>query len=404
MTQFSLVLKGGRVIDPSQGIDDDLDLAIEDGRVAQLGADILPDLAERVLDVSGRIVTPGLIDLHTHLYWNATTVGIDADCFCLPHGTTTAIDAGTSGAFNVAGLRHLVAQHARTRILAFLNIAATGLLNIDIPWESFPAFTNVAQAVEALRQHRHFLVGVKVRASEVHLGQQGLRPVELAREAAEQAGLPMMVHMGASPPLRELLPKMRHGDILTHAFSALSGLAWEGDEPMVQYEAQGTGKTLLSGDGQVLPEVWAASKRGVRLDVGHGLNSFDFSVCQGAMRQGLEPDTISSDIHRLSVNARGCELTTVMSKFLALGMALPEIIRRTTITPAQVIGRAGELGTLTIGAVADVAVFELQEGVFEFEDCAGQTVRGSVKLVTTQTIREGTLVWSHTMQPEDQNR
>lgn len=212
----------------------------------------------------------------------------------------------------------------------------------------------------------------------------------------------MMVHIGATPPLRDVLAEMRPGDVLTHAFSAVTALAWEDDELVVQYEPEGTGKTLLDADGHVLPEVWAASELGIRLDVGHGLNSFDFRVCQGAMREGLLPHTISSDLHKLSANGSGCELLTVMSKFLALGMSLPEIVRRTTMNPAQVIGRADELGTLRPGALADVAVFKLQEGMVEFEDCAGSTTLGHLRLVGSHTIREGALVWSEGMQKDNE--
>lgn len=394
MTQFDLLIKGGRLIDPSQDIDEEWDLAVADGVVAALGSAIPSDSARRILDVSGKVVTPGLIDMHTHLYVGATEIGVDPDRFCLPEGITTAIDAGSSGAYNVEGLRRLVAERSRTRVLAFLNIAATGLLDLEIPWETFPQFTNVEKADETLREHDEFLVGVKVRAGELQLGQRGTEAVHLARRASEKAGVPLMVHIGASPPLVHLLPLMGRGDILTHAFSALTRLSWKDHQLEVEYQPRGTGKTLLDGEGHVLPEIWEAKEKGLHLDVGHGLNSFAFEVCEGAMEERLLPDTISSDMHRLSVRSSTCELTTVMSKFLALGMPLSQVISCTTAKPAAAIGRARELGTLRPGAVADVAVFELQDGSYEFTDCAGRTLYGKRRLVTTDTIRNGIVVWT----------
>ena len=396
MMRYDLLLKGGRVLDIAQGINDDVDLAVVDGRIAELAAEISADSCKRAIDVSGKIITPGLIDLHAHLYWASGTLGIDADRYCPPNGVTTVVDAGSAGAFTVEGFRAFVASRSRTRILAFLSIAATGLLTADIPWECYPEFTNVERAVRAIDENRDFLVGVKVRATEWGREQSSLEATRLARQAAERAGVPMMVHMGATLPLSEVLAEMRSGDILTHVLSGLTELAWEGDELIVHYEPLGTGKTILDAGGHVLSEVWDARRRGVLLDVGHGLNSFSFEVARGALSEGLLPDVISTDLHAFNVEGPrlGCEMLTVMSKCLALGMTLPQVVERCTVRPAQVIGKAGELGTLQVGAPADIAVLALQDGKFEFRDSVGQRVCGFQNLTAIHTLRDGRVIWS----------
>ena len=396
MIRSDLVLKGGRVIDPGQGIDAIRDLAIVDGRVTEIAPAIADAVSDRVIDAGGMIVTPGLIDLHAHVYQGGSKIGIDADRYCPPNGVTTVVDAGSAGAFTVEGLKTLVAARAQTRIVAFLSIAGTGLLTADIPWESYPELTNVAHAVRAMAEHSDFLVGIKVRATEWGREQSSLEALRIARQAAEQAGAPLMVHVGAAPPLREVLAEMRPGDILTHALSALTELSWQGDELTVRYQPRGTGKTILDAGGHVLPEVWDARRRGILFDVGHGLNSFSFEVARDALRDGFLPDTISTDLHALNACASrpGCEMLIVMSKCLALGMTLPQVVERATTRPAQILDAVGELGTLRIGAPADIAILQLQDGEFDFWDAVGLSARSSRRLIAIHTIRDGRVIWS----------
>jgi dihydroorotase len=375
--RYDLVLKGGRVVDPSQDLSAPRDVGILGHKIARLADDIPAAEALHVLDVSGSIVTPGLIDVHVHVYDGVAPLGIPPDPNCVAKGVTTVLDAGSAGAHTFPGFRKYVIDVAQTRIRALLNISVVGqstlspdnlhgeLLNLD--------YVNPGLAVRTIEQHRDVILGVKVRLSRPIAGENDLRALHLAREAAEAVKLPMMVHIGDThTPLKDLLPVLRSGDVITHCFHGHEG-------------------GILDDQGRVLPEVLATVGRGVHLDVGHGAGSFAFDVAERAVKQGLLPGTISSDLHQFNIHGPVFDLATTLSKFLYLGLTLEQVIARVTTHPASTFGFEKGLGTLREGAEADVAVFSLREGDFSFADAMGQRRVGHQKLVPVATVKSGRL-------------
>lgn len=382
MKRYELLVKGGTVVDPSQALRTESDLAIAAGKVTALAPDIPADQAKMVVDATGKLVTPGLIDLHTHGFFACTPLGIELDEVCARSGVTTVVDAGSAGAQTFPGFRSLIIEPTTIRILAFLNISAIGILGIDLDEGANVRNCNVEEAVRVADKHRDRIIGIKVRASAEVVGDQGIVPLELARAAADRLGLPLMVHVGPSPPtLDAILARMRPGDILTHLFTGHADRV---------VDAQGkTRNCIVDGTRGVRQEVRQAKSRGVVMDVGHGASSFNFEVARAALAQGFAPDTISTDLHTVNINGPVYDLSTTLSKFLYLGMDLDEVILAATARPAEVIGRQGELGTLRVGAAADVALFELREGSVRFQDAYGNTVEGRQQLVNTLTICRG---------------
>ena len=377
MAEYDLLLTGGTVIDPSQGIHGPSDVAIASGCIAAVAPRILPADAARVVDVAGRLVTPGLIDLHAHVYWGGTSLGVDPDDLSRKAGVTTFVDAGSAGAGNFPGFsRHLI-ERARVRILAFLNISFAGIFAFSrqvMVGESVDLrLLNVAEAVRVAREHPDLVLGIKVRLGLIAGEGRGLAPLHLALQAAEALGRPLMVHTDLPPPTRrEVLPLLRAGDILTHAFRPFPNGPLTGAE----------------GAGQVLPELWAARDRGVVIDLGHGMGSFSFENARASLAQGFVPDVISSDVHALCIEGPAYDLPTTMSKLLNLGMSLDQVITASTWAPAQAIGRL-DLGTLRPGTVADVTVLEDQTGEFPFVDARGHVMTGTRRLVPTLTVISG---------------
>jgi dihydroorotase len=351
--KFDLVVKSGEVVDPSQGLRARLDAGIRDGRVVALEEGIAEGRAVRLLDATGSIVTPGLVDLHTHVFPYVSAIGIPPDELVPYTCTTTAVSAGDAGANTIAALRRFVAAQART------------LLNIG--------HADVENCARAVAANPDFCLGVKVRVSESVVGDNGLEPLRRAIQAAELAGpwAKVMCHIGGAPGrLSDLLDLLRPGDILTHSYS-------------------GAGNNIVR-NGQLLPAALAAKQRGVTIDVGHGGGSFDFTVAEPALAQGLLPDTISSDIHVFSGNSPGMPyLPWVMSKFLNLGLALEDVVAAATINPARVIAREDKLGTLQVGAPGDVAVMKRVEGAVTFEDTRENRRNGTVYLAPVATVRAG---------------
>jgi dihydroorotase len=371
---YDLLLKGGMLIDPAQSIHSAQDVAFVDGRVAGLGTDLAPTQATEVIDCAGRIVAPGMIDLHVHVFWGVSYLGIEADPNCIAKGVTTAVDAGSAGADTFPGFRRYVIDVSETRLLALLNIASQGMLTAGMGELFDLRYANVPRALGMIEKHRDVITGIKVRLTKDTIVSEaaGLRPLHLAREAADAVGLPIMVHPPAawSDSLDEILGVMRSGDILTHCF-------------------HGMDCGILDAEGKVRRAVHDAIERGVIFDVGHGAGSFKWDVAERALKQGVQPQTISSDLHVFNVNGPVFDLATTVSKFLFLGLSLDEALRKVTATPAEAIRMSGQIGTLKVGAWGDAVVFEVREGSFEFRDSDGEVRIGRQKLIPITVIRAG---------------
>jgi dihydroorotase len=371
--KYDLVVANGDVLDPSQKLRGKRDIGIRYGQIAAIAASIPPDRSVQRIDVGGRLVTPGLVDLHTHLCPHLG-LGLPADELVGITCTTTAVSAGDAGWHTWGVFRHLALANSRTRLFSFVHISSIGLAGGLAPGEMLNIdYANVDGCAKVVAENPDAVLGVKVRITDSVVGQNGLEPLRRALRAAEIAGkgTRVMCHIGSAPgSLSDLLDLLRPGDILTHAYS-------------------GAGNNTVQ-NGQLLAAAKAAKQRGVIIDVGHGGGSFDFTVCEPAMQQGMPPDTISSDIHSVSINTPGYPtLPWVMSKFLALGMPLEEVVARATVEPAKVIGRAPGLGTLQVGAPADLAVMDVVDGAVEFVDTRGNKRGGQRKLVPYLTIRGG---------------
>jgi dihydroorotase len=371
--KYELVIANGDVLDPSQKLRGKRDIGIRYGQIAAIAASIPPDRSVQRIDVGGRLVTPGLVDLHTHLCPHLG-LGLPADELVGITCTTTAVSAGDAGWHTWGVFRHLALASSRTRLFSFVHISSIGLAGGLAPGEMLNIdYANVDGCAKVVAENPDAVLGVKVRITDSVVGQNGLEPLRRALRAAEMAGKGMrvMCHIGSAPGnLSDLLDLLRPGDILTHAYS-------------------GAGNNTVQ-NGQLLAAAKAAKQRGVIIDVGHGGGSFDFTVCEPAMQQGMSPDTISSDIHSVSINTPGYPtLPWVMSKFLALGMPLEEVVARATVEPAKVIGRVPGLGTLQVGAPADLAVMDVVDGAVEFVDTRNNKRTGQRKLVPYLTIRGG---------------
>ena len=361
---YDLVLKGGRVIDPRNGIDGKMDVAIKAGRVAAVAASIDAG-AGKVRDVSGSIVAPGLIDIHTHVYHKATSLSVDPGFIARRSATTTMVDAGSAGAGNYDGFRDYVMANSPYRIFAFLNISFPGIFGFDkgvsIGEATLRHMLPVDRCVAKIEANRDRIVGVKVRIGGPVTGEFGLGALELALEAANAVGLPLMTHIGTAPPsYADVVSMLRPGDILTHCFRPAPNSA-------------------LGTDGKVLREVREARERGVLFDIAHGMGAFGYETTEGALRDGFQPDLISSDVHVIAVEGPGFDLLHTMSKLLNCGLALPDVIGMSANRPALAIRRP-ELGHLGVGAPADITVLRQVDSNYMFEDVVGTTRQGSTLL------------------------
>ncbi len=371
--RYDLLIRGGEVIDPSQSLRARRDVGIRWGRIAALEPAIAPERAAQVLDASGLLVVPGLVDLHAHVYPQGSAIGLPADELVSYTATTTYVSAGDAGANNFSALRHFIMAQARSRIFAFLHISNIGLAGFPVGETLNLDYADVDLAARTVAENRDVVLGVKVRVSKNVVGSNGLAPLERAIAAAQRAGggARVMCHIGDAPgELPALLDLLRPGDILTHAYSGL-------------------GNNVVR-DGRLLDAALAARRRGVIIDVGHGGGSFDYTVAEPAIEQGLAPDTISSDIHALSGNTPGKPyLPWVMSKFLNLGFGLEQVVAMATVNPARVIDRVDKLGTLQPGAPADVAILRFKEEPVTFVDTRGNQRSGTRWLEPVHTVRAG---------------
>jgi len=366
---YDLILKGATVLDATQGICGVRDVAIRAGKIAAVAEEISEPAKERI-HLAGKLLTPGWIDIHTHVYAGATTWGIRADALCLATGVTTVVDAGSAGWASFLGLRDYVIAPARTRILAFVHISGIGLVYGPLGEMEDLRYADPERTAAVICTWSDCCVGVKVRLGRRQVGENGIEPLRLAIEAAALSETRVMVHIGQGTPLPEVLVEARPGDIVTHCY-------------------HGNDDTILDDDGEVLSEVWRARERGVLFDLGHGGGSFRYDVAQRALAQGFRPDIISTDLHVHSLNGPVYSLPETASKLLNLGIELPEVIRLTTSAPAAAIGRGEDLGTLRVGAVADVAAFEVLEGTFDFVDVRGQHETGTRMIQPLLTVRAG---------------
>jgi dihydroorotase len=372
-----LLLRGGRVVDPANGRDEVADIAFADGKVAAVGHD-LPREGAEIVDARGLIVSPGLIDLHTHVYWGGTSLGVDAALVAQRSGTTTFVDAGSAGPGNFPGFRRHVIEPSPLRILPFLNVSFPGIF-------AFSATVMVGEAadlrlidprecVRVVNAHRDLIVGVKVRVGRGAGGASGIAPLDMALEVAEEVGLPVMAHLDHPPPSRlEVLSRLRRGDVITHCFRPFPNAP-------------------VRPDGAVREEVLEARRRGVVFDIGHGGGSFGFRTAERMLEAGFLPDVISSDVHTLSIDGPAFDQLVTMSKFLVLGVELGAVIRAATQAPAAALGRA-DLGHLAVGATGDASILELIEGQFDYRDVLGELRRGDRRLTARGLVVAGR--WWH---------
>ncbi len=379
--KFDLLVRNANVLDPSQGLSGRRDIGIRYGVIEAIEASIAGDRAQRVMDVGGKLVTPGLIDLHAHTYAFGSAIGIPADELTAHQCTTTVVSAGDAGANNLAAFRRFVVPGSRTRQFAFVHIAVAGLAGFPVPELYNIDYAQVDAAARAVAENADFVLGVKVRMSENVIARHGVEPLKRAIQACERSGVPAKVlcHIGGVADralMSQILDLLRPGDILTHCYSGAPNIA--GDA------------TNIVQDGKLLPAALAAKRRGVVFDVGHGGGSFDYTIAEAAIAQGCGPDTISSDIHVFSGNTPGMPyLPWVMSKFIGMGFTLEQVVSMATTAPARVIGRVPKLGTLQIGAPADLSILEIVEGAVSFVDTRNNKRDGKVHLRPAGTVVAG---------------
>lgn len=370
--KFDLIVKGGDVLDPSQNLKGKRDIGIRYGVIEAIEASIPAERALKVMDVSGKLVIPGLIDLHAHVYPYGSAIGIPADELIPFQATTTMVSAGDAGANNFAAFRRYVVPQTRTRLYAFVHIANVGLTPFPVAELYNIDFAQVDACAKTVAENADIALGVKVRMSENVIAKHGNEPLKRAILACERSGMPakIMCHIGGvdtAQLMSDILDLLRPGDVLTHSYSGAPNLS--------------NVFTNIVQDGKLLPAALAAKQRGVIFDVGHGGGSFDYTVADIAIQAGAGPDTISSDAHVFSANTPGMPyLTWVMSKFLNLGFSLEQVVTMATAKPASIINRAPKLGTLQTGAPGDVSVLEMVEGPVEFVDTRNNKRQGKVQL------------------------
>lgn len=402
--RFDLLLKGGEVVDPSAGYSGNLDVAVKRDRIAAVDTDIPAESAFQVIDVSGQYVTPGLIDLHAHIYEGVTYWGVSADAIGSQSGVTTWVDAGSAGAVTFQGFRDYIIEPSKVKVFAYINIAYIGLVAQDYELTN-TEYSNIELLKSIVNKNRDVIVGIKIRAGQSG-GGKDLVPFERARIAADELELPIMIHLSTSPPdVETALSYLKPGDIITHCYT-------------------GQSMKMIDDDGNILPGAKKAIEDGVILDLGHGAGSLSFVTAESLMKQGYLVDVISTDLHHLSivgpnlilddpgkghvfadrtedVDARSAmvqvhgdgdpvfNMLTCFDKMLFLGMSFPEIIQATTSRPAKILGLERDIGTLKPGACADIATFIIDEGDIELKDIHGQVRIGKESVRNIYTFLDG---------------
>lgn len=379
---YDILLKGGHVIDPKNRTDGIMDVAVKDGKIARIAKSIDISEARQVINTSGMYVTPGIIDLHVHVYYGTKMdqgimngpTSVQPDAFSFRAGVTTFVDVGSSGWRSFPDFKRQTIDNSRTRVLAFLNIAAEGMRGG--PFEQTTLDMNPRRTARCARENPSVIVGIKL----AHYNGHEWGPTDSAVMAGRLANLPVMIDFGsATPPLslEELFMKhLRPGDIFTHPYAYFPD----------------SRETVVDENGKVKPFVFAAQKRGIKFDLGHGGGSFTWKQAIPSVKQGFIADAISSDLHTGSMNSGMKDMANLMSKMLNMGLPLQDVILRSTWNPAMMINRS-DLGNLDIGSEADIAVFSMMKGDFGFLDISGEKLKGTQKLVAELTIRAGKIVW-----------
>jgi dihydroorotase len=373
--QFDVIIKGGKVIDPTQKISAVMDVAIKGDKVASVAANIPATEARNVYDANGKIVTAGLIDVHGHVYDGGITTSIEADVVGIAKGTTTIVDAGSAGAANFAGLRKYVIERAHTRVYSMLNIGMNGCCNNEIYGD--PRLVDARAAIDTIEANRPYILGVKVRINGKHeeLGHD-VEVLKKAREAADATRTLIMMHWTNEP---ELIALLRRGDILTHPYNPPSP----------------NSSNLMGGEpGKILPIVLSLKDKGIWTDFSHG-GHLAWAVAEESAKQGWFPDTISTDIHRGHVPPVGVvyDLATTMSKFLYLGLSVDQAVEKVTATPKKMFPFPDKIGSLEPGSVADVTISEVRSGDFDFYDSRREKRTGHQKFVPTATVKGGSFMY-----------
>jgi dihydroorotase len=375
---YDLILRGGHVIDPSQRIDGIMDVAFKCGKAAAVAPNLKAGPDTEIRDVSGHYVAPGLIDMHTHVYWGGTSLGIDPDAFCRASGVTTSVDTGSAGPGNWLGFRKHVIERCEARVLAYLHVSFAGIYGFSktvmVGESEDVRLMAPAECAEVAAANRDLIVGIKVRVGRNSSGDQGAAPLNIALQVAEQVGMPLMAHIDHPPPsYEEVIGMLRPGDVLTHAFRPF---------PNAPCTAQGTVKQA----------VLDARKRGVLFDIGHGKGSFAFKTARAMLANGFMPDTISSDVHTLCIDGPAFDQVTTMSKFLCMGVSLYDVVKASTLNAGMMLQRP-EYGSLKAGSLGDATILSVREGKHAYVDVVGETLVGDRRIVAEGVVLKGK--WWH---------
>jgi dihydroorotase len=369
--KFDLLIEGGTVIDASQNLNGMFDVAIKNGKILEVSRNIAKERALKTVSAKDRIVTPGFIDMHAHCY-DAVSIGMNADHYCLGRGVTTVLDAGSAGYATFPNFRKYIINTSITRIVALLHISPIGNIMFEGGLSNL-SWLNPDLTAKMANDNKPVVAGIKIQLSKAISGANDLEALKRALQAAEMAQLPLMVHIDDPySPLPDILKPMRKGDVFTHVYNNHT-------------------HGVLDANGKIIPEVREARDRGVIFDPGQGQTHLSFDVAEKCMQQGFLCDTISTDLTSVSVERRVFDLPTMVSKFMAIGVPLEKAVAMVTINPARVFDYGAQIGTLRPGSEADVSIFELREGKFDFEDSEGVKRTGQKMLVSKAVVRHGQL-------------